>query len=313
MKEYVLNYYPLFRCIAEKCKHTCCAGWEMNIDEQTLTNYKGYEGEFSSALKSGINYKKSKFRTDKFKRCAFLNEEGLCEIIINLGEKSLCQVCTDHPRFRGFFEDRTETGLGFCCEEAARIVLSFKGKIEPIMISDDRAEIELDINERNLLQFREKALNIVQDRTVNVNQRIENLLALCNANFLEEDFKKVIKTFLSLEKIDKEWTKKLKSITKTSFDKSTDQDLSLYCEQFLVNGLYRHLSDAEDTMWVRARTIALSFSWWVVKSVVNLERTKTVNLLETTIDAVRSFSAEVEYSQKNLDKLFNFCYKFIKI
>ncbi|MBQ4098063.1 MAG: flagellin lysine-N-methylase [Clostridia bacterium] len=313
MKEYVLNYYPLFRCIAEKCKHTCCAGWEMNIDEQTLTNYKGYEGEFSSALKSGINYKKSKFRTDKFKRCAFLNEEGLCEIIINLGEKSLCQVCTDHPRFRGFFEDRTETGLGFCCEEAARIVLSFKGKIEPIMISDDRAEIELDINERNLLQFREKALNIVQDRTVNVNQRIENLLALCNANFLEEDFKKVIKTFLSLEKIDKEWTKKLKSITKTSFDKSTDQDLSLYCEQFLVNGLYRHLSDAEDTMWVRARTIALIFSWWVVKSVVNLERTKTVNLLETTIDAVRSFSAEVEYSQKNLDKLFNFCYKFIKI
>lgn len=283
----------------------------MNIDEQTLTNYKGYEGEFSSALKSGINYKKSKFRTDKFKRCAFLNEKGLCEIIINLGEKSLCQVCRDHPRFRGFFEDRTETGLGFCCEEAARIVLSFKGKIEPIMISDDRAEIELDINERNLLQFREKALNIVQDRTVNINQRIENLLALCNANFLEEDFKKVIKTFLSLEKIEKEWTKKLKSITKTSFDKSTDKNLSLYCEQFLVNGLYRHLSDAEDTMWVRARTIALIFGWWVVESIIDLE--KTDNLLETTIDAVRSFSAEVEYSQKNLDKLFNFCYKFIKI
>ena len=311
MKEYVLNYYPLFKCIAEKCKHTCCAGWEMNIDEQTLTNYKGYEGELSSALKSGINFKKSKFRTDKLKRCAFLNEKGLCEIIINLGEKSLCQVCTDHPRFRGFFEDRTETGLGFCCEEASRIVLSFKGKIEPILISDDRAEIELDFNEKNLLQFRGKALNIVQDRTVNINQRIENLLALCNANFLEEDFKKVIKTFLSLEKIDKEWTKKLKSITKTSFDKAIDQDLSLYCEQFLVNGLYRHLSDAEDTMWVRARTIALIFSWWVVKSIIDLE--KTDNLLETTIDAVRSFSAEVEYSQKNLDKLFNFCYKFIKI
>lgn len=311
MKEYVLNYYPLFRCVAEKCKHTCCAGWEMNIDEQTLTNYKGYEGEFSSALKSGINFKKSKFRTDKFKRCAFLNEKGLCEIIINLGEKSLCQVCTDHPRFRGFFEDRTETGLGFCCEEASRIVLSFKGKIEPILISDDRAEIELDFNEKNLLQFRGKALNIVQDRTVNINQRIENLLALCNANFLEDDFKKIIKTFLSLEKIDKEWTKKLKSITKTAFDKSTDQSLSLYCEQFLVNGLYRHLSDAEDTMWVRARTIALIFSWWVVKSIIDLE--KTDNLLETTIDAVRSFSAEVEYSQNNLNKLFNFCYKFIKI
>ncbi len=312
MKEYVLNYYPLFRCVKDKCKHTCCAGWEINIDEQSLSDYKGYEGEFSTALKNGINFKKSKFKTDKFKRCSFLNDKGLCEMIINLGEKSLCQVCRDHPRFRGFFEDRTETGLGFCCEEAARIILSFKGKLEPILISDDIEKIELDLNEKNLLQFREKALNIVQDRSVNINQRIDNLLALCNAGFLEEDFKKVIKTFSCLEKIDKDWTKKIKSINK-AFDKKTDESLSLYCEQFLVNGLYRHLSDAEDTMWVRARTIALIFSWWIVKSLVELERVKAGNLLETTVEAVRSFSAEVEYSQKNLEKLFNFCYKFIKI
>ena len=312
MKEYVLNYYPLFRCVAGKCRHTCCAGWEINIDEQSLTNYKACDGEFSSDLRSGINFKKSKFKTDKLKRCAFLDEKGLCEIIKNLGEKSLCQVCRDHPRFRSFFEDRTEMGLGFCCEETARIVLSFRGKIEPILISNDRAEIELDFNQKNILQFREKALDIVQDRTSDINQRIDSLLRLSNATSLDIEFNKVLRTFLSFEKIDKKWTKRLKSIDK-SFNKTTDQSLALCCEQFLTNGLYRHLSDAEDTMWVRARTIALVLSWWVIKCITEKELKANESLLPLVTDVVRSFSTEVEYSQKNQEKLFNFCYKFITI
>ena len=132
MKEYVLSYYPNFKCVADKCKHTCCAGWEMNIDSESLSVYKKDNSAFSETLKNGINFKKSKFKCDKTKRCAFLNEQGLCEIIINLGEKSLCQVCRDHPRFRSFFDDRIETGLGFSCEEAAKIILSFKDKIDLI-------------------------------------------------------------------------------------------------------------------------------------------------------------------------------------
>ena len=129
MKEYLLNYYPLFKCVADKCKHTCCAGWEMCIDKESLEKYKNEKSEFAKTLLYGINLKKSKFNVDKNKRCAFLNHNGLCDIIINLGENSLCQVCRDHPRFRSFFDDRTETGLGFCCEEATRIIFSFDGKI----------------------------------------------------------------------------------------------------------------------------------------------------------------------------------------
>jgi len=181
VKEYIFNYYPRFKCIAQKCKHTCCAGWEMNIDSETLEIYKNDKSSFSSALKCGINYKKSKFKADKNKRCAFLNEQGLCEIILNLGEKSLCQVCRDHPRFRSFFSDRIETGLGFCCEEATRQILSFEDKIEPVLVSDNGASDTLDYNENNVLQFREKALNILQNRELDINQRIDDLLKLCKA------------------------------------------------------------------------------------------------------------------------------------
>ncbi len=312
MKEYVLNYYSEFNCIAQKCKHTCCAGWEIDIDKDSLTAYKNDKSNFSPTLKSGINFRKSKFKYDKHKRCAFLNDKGLCEIINNLGEKCLCQVCRDHPRFRSFFDDRTEMGLGFCCEEVSRIVLSFTDKIEPILISDDSIQTELDFNQKNVLNFRKKALDIIQEQSTNINDRIERLLKTCNATFSKCDLKRILKTFLSFEHIDKNWINALKSINVSIF-KDTNNALSHYCEQFLANSLYRHLSDAEDTMWVRARTIACVVSWGIINNIVSQKLIDKQNLLDVIIDTVRTYSTEVEYSQKNLNKLFSLCYKFIKI
>ena len=312
MKEYVLNYYPEFKCIAGKCKHTCCAGWEMFIDNETLNCYLKDKSHFADKLKSGINLKKSKFKCDKTGRCAFLNDDGLCDIIINLGEESLCQVCKDHPRFRSFFDDRTEMGLGFCCEQSALVILSYKGKIEPVILTDDGKEENLSFNQKNILEFRNKALSIVQDRTESINERLQSLLLLCKADVKESDFKSILKLILSFERLDKSWTRRLKGIKNIPFNQKVDDNLSIYCEQFLVNGLYRHLSIAEDTIWVRAITIGCVISWWVIKSILAKENPNDIDF-ELLVDVVRAYSAEVEYSQKNLDKLFAFSKKFIKL
>lgn len=312
MKEYVLNYYPKFSCVAGACKHTCCAGWEMCIDEKSLKNYKSDTSLFSKTLKKGINFSKAKFKTDRKKRCAFLNENGLCEIIINLGEQSLCQVCRDHPRFKSFFNDRVETGLGFCCETATKLILTFEAQIALLLVSDDNKNEELDFNQKNVLTFREKEINLLQDRALSINDRINNLLIECRAEILEQDFNKIIKRFLSLERVNQGWTKRLKSI-KNKLNKNTNENLSRYAEQFLVNSLYRHLADAEDTMWVRARAIACVLSWWIINSVIEQEFDGENDLLTVTVDVVREFSVEVEYSQKNLDKLFDFAYGFINL
>ena len=125
MKTFVPNYYKDFKCIAEKCKHNCCIGWEIDIDEETLLKYKNRKGKFSRTLRNGINFNDdyTYFKLDGKGRCAFLNENNLCDIILNLGEDSLCQICNDHPRFRNYFSDRIEMGLGLCCEEAGKIIL----------------------------------------------------------------------------------------------------------------------------------------------------------------------------------------------
>ena len=103
MKKYYLNYYPLFSCTNSKCKHTCCKGWEMYIDKNTLQKYKTSASNFSTILKKGIDFKRGKFKWKKDKRCAFLNDNGLCDIFTNLGENSLCDICKDHPRFKSYF------------------------------------------------------------------------------------------------------------------------------------------------------------------------------------------------------------------
>lgn len=36
MKYKVPSYYKDFKCIAGSCKHTCCEGWEIDVDEASV-------------------------------------------------------------------------------------------------------------------------------------------------------------------------------------------------------------------------------------------------------------------------------------
>ena len=123
------NYYNKFKCIANKCKHSCCIGWEIDIDDATLEKYNGLKSGFADILKSNIVYDETPhFKLDKHERCPFLNKQGLCDIIINEGEDMLCQICADHPRFRNYYDNVTEIGLGLACEAAAELILTSKEK-----------------------------------------------------------------------------------------------------------------------------------------------------------------------------------------
>ena len=126
MKTWVPAYYLKFQCIAGRCRHNCCIGWEIDIDEETYAGYRKVGGEFGEKLRAGIDTAGETpcFRLGADERCAFLNGQGLCDIITELGENALCEICALHPRYRNFFRDRVEMGLGLCCEEAAKLILT---------------------------------------------------------------------------------------------------------------------------------------------------------------------------------------------
>ena len=133
MKVVVPNYYNEFHCIAEKCRHTCCAGWEIDVDEESLPKFLN-----DPFIAKHISLEKTPhIALCEGERCPFLNKNGLCEIIIRKGEDHLCQICRDHPRFRNYWSGVTEIGLGLVCEEAGRIVLSQNEHMELTVLKDD--------------------------------------------------------------------------------------------------------------------------------------------------------------------------------
>ncbi len=125
MKLVMPSYCKNFKCTASECKDNCCIGWEIDIDEETKAFYDSVTGSFKDKLSNGIADGETPCFKLKNERCAFLNGNNLCEIYINLGSEHLCQICRDHPRYYEWFEDRIEGGIGLCCEEAARLILSF--------------------------------------------------------------------------------------------------------------------------------------------------------------------------------------------
>ena len=125
MKYHKPSFFDQFKCIGSACTDTCCAGWEIEVDETTAEGYLTEKGAFGDRLRREIGSEPGEyFFKLKNNRCPFLNKENLCDIFINLGEDRLCDICREHPRFYNWFGDYTEVGLGLCCEEAERLLFS---------------------------------------------------------------------------------------------------------------------------------------------------------------------------------------------
>ena len=54
MKLVAPDYYKDFVCIADRCNHSCCIGWEIDIDEDTREYYRTVPGEMGKRLAGNI-------------------------------------------------------------------------------------------------------------------------------------------------------------------------------------------------------------------------------------------------------------------
>ncbi|MBQ8148776.1 MAG: flagellin lysine-N-methylase [Lachnospiraceae bacterium] len=189
------KYYDEFQCIGGACQDTCCAGWEIEIDEETAERYDRIDGEIGNRLKENITKTEEEvyFNLQEGKRCPFLNNENLCDLIVELGEGVLCDICREHPRHYQWFGDYTEVGIGLCCEEAGRLLFQSPEKLEMVLeetVEEDVLPDVLETIEDNsqtgdaeeqeyielLLQARETAYSIMQNRDMSIKERLILLL-----------------------------------------------------------------------------------------------------------------------------------------
>ena len=206
------DFYDHFLCIGDSCKDCCCIGWELDIDDDTFEYYKSVPGPFGDRLRGcmsaahkvspdapgddslfGDDGGSTMYRLKIDGRCPFLNSKNLCEIVLNLGPQALCQICSEYPRYSFEFDGAVEKSLTISCEEAGRLMFLSDVPIGFVeteaggwMPSDgpeaDAYSPENDPDEeifRTISLIRSAAIRILENRRIDLADRIGHFLALC--------------------------------------------------------------------------------------------------------------------------------------
>ncbi|HHD2587604.1 TPA: flagellin lysine-N-methylase [Clostridium perfringens] len=167
-----ISGYNDFKCTANKCKFTCCEGWDINIDKDTYERWEKDEKD-SNYLLNGVKTKecngKEEYFINKetFEKCPFLDCEGLCNIVKSHGEGYLSKTCHSFPRMNNDFGHKRELSLSCACPEVVEILDKIHEKIgmEPKSSNDE----EEDLLE---LKIRESLINIIYEDKFSLDERL---------------------------------------------------------------------------------------------------------------------------------------------
>lgn len=301
MNTYAPDYYHEFKCIADKCTHSCCVGWEIDIDSHTLDYYESLGGSIGERLCRGISYEdEPHFILESGDRCPFLNQTGLCDLICELGEDALCDICADHPRFRNYYSDSVELGLGLCCEAAGRLILQRTQPFKLVALNTVSSECSYSHEERYVLNMRDKLIAIMQDRSMTIEERLRAITRECGVQMPEKSIAEWCDYYMTLEILSSDWTDALNLLKNTHNDEfMTDDRLNIALEQLTVYFLYRHMTPCTSDICTVVKFAVLSCSMiWALWSISDTKD------MESLIQYARMYSSEIEYSDENLDSIF---------
>lgn len=335
MKTLVPMIYKDFHCIGSACRDNCCIGWEIDIDDRTAEFYRSVSGPFGDRLRENIDWDAGCFRLTDGERCPFLNDKNLCDLIIELGEEQLCDICDRHPRFRNVLPGRVEMGVGLCCEEAVRQLLSCEEKM--VLVPGPDVEEEPAEADRMLVgacgKVRELAFSVLQDRELSLKDRVRMLLSIADDLWLSQDdtgegqlevcdryadhagmpgdisqsqpenvekqriWKEISEIFLSLERLDESWTPLIERLAEPVKERELPD---IPFEQLIWYFLFRHLMAALEDGDTTGGILFAVASFLVIRRLVQQGG--------DLYDIVRRYSKEIEYSTENMDALYDAFY-----
>ncbi|SCJ04203.1 Flagellar biosynthetic protein fliU [uncultured Clostridium sp.] len=165
-----ISYYDKFKCIADKCKFTCCEGWDVAIDSDTYSRWKKIDdNNLLSNVKVNKCGGKKEYLINKktSERCLFLDDKGLCNIVKERGEEYLSLTCSTFPRIENIFEDLKEISLSCACPEVVEIISNMDSGIEMYNEGFDNSyEYLLE------LKIRENIVNIINIENLELDKKL---------------------------------------------------------------------------------------------------------------------------------------------
>ena len=156
MKLYCPDFYPQFACLADRCPDTCCAGWMLPVDGESLERYRKAPPPLQALLREGVDWENGCFRRHEKGRCALLDARGLCRLILLGGEETLGWVCATHPRFFEDFGGVRLACLSLSCPAAVELLFA---KTEPVrFVCEGEGAFESPAQEKAVL----RALSVIE-------------------------------------------------------------------------------------------------------------------------------------------------------
>ena len=295
MKIYAPKYYNDFKCIASACKHSCCIGWEIDVDSQSLKKYCESEAAYAKRIRESIDHDgATHFKLSENERCPHLDDSGLCNIITELSEEYLCDICREHPRFYSNTKRGIFAGLGMACEEAARIILSSDNYDSFIEISEIEGEVSCDFDAPALC---DKIYAILKNKEIPYERRLHAIYEkfgvspeiISDSEWQEE--------LLSLEYLNENDSKCIFSTYTSETDTPPESEDKI--SRALAYFIYRHTSSAVSAEDFRASLGLALFLERLLATVVKADFTREVEELG------RIVSEEIEYSEENTDAIKN--------
>lgn len=175
------DYYDSFQCLMGACPDTCCAAWDIVIDEDSAAFYRSLPGELGERIRAAMV-------TDgdgdlcfcvEGGHCPLLTGDGLCSIQLEFGEERVCDTCRSHPRFIEEYGWFKEAALAASCPAALDLILSR----DPILTETEVDEEDFvceDVDEellRALLPCRDRAFALLDRADLSWKERLAALLS----------------------------------------------------------------------------------------------------------------------------------------
>lgn len=312
------EYCRDFRCIAGKCRDSCCKGWEIDIDPDTAKYYNSVGGEFGKRLRDNI--RDGCFVLTEDECCPFLNKEGLCDIYTELGEDKLCRICSDHPRYFEWFDGLKEGGTGLCCEASAELILSRPFTLSETDIPYEEAAGSYDEELFSLIfSARSHMLGILGDESISPADALCRILDIAadlqesidmpfpdsEAYVRGSDLRCVFGCFAELEPIDENWLPYIKDCTEhldclPEHNSSADVYLRRIAQYLIFRYLLKSVYDGEILGYAKFAAVSII----VIGCLFRYSALKQTDLsLSDYAEIAKNYSKETEYCEENMEKL----------
>ena len=290
------TFYHTFQCKANQCHHTCCQKWTIDVDEETAKLYQTLPTPLGEDLRKFMTVDDEGYYfmfSDKQPTCPLLREDGLCRVVLELGEDSLCDTCHMHPRFYKYIEDLELCGVGLSCEESVEKLLATEGDQLLFTIEDDDGEFTA--KDRPVLE------NIFDLLALGISPTICQFTPNHSIRYCQ----KLISVYKETEPIDEEWTKQLahlEDILSSTTTMNTTDLLTLDAQETAtLNKIYQYILYRQIDMLAEYSLESLVRYAFDATVFIALLTHQFGNLPEQ----IRRWSEQIEYDEDNVAFLFN--------